>query len=220
MSADAAPSADAARARFAAATAEHLSGPLVEGVSLRSVDHATLQGHMERMWGEDPRPHARIDRLYSAEQSARFADLQAIFTEPLTHRIVVEEGGEVIGGYWGMQESYGRYYMINSIVRPDRRGRGIYAALLRRVVAAVAATGGFNELWSRHRVDNNAILVPKLKAGFVITGFEVAPKFGLLVHLRRFLVPEVARAYEFRVDGSHRAALGALGFFPDDPDAG
>jgi hypothetical protein len=64
---------------------------------------------------------------------------------------------------------------------------------------------------SRHRADNNAVIVPKLRAGWVIAGFEVAPRFGLLVHLRRYLLDGFARAFAYRVDGGHAEALRAAG---------
>ena len=104
----------------------------------------------------------------------------------------------------------GRYYMVNTIMRPDVRGRGVYRALLGNVERAVAAAG-FRELYSRHRADNNAVIVPKLKAGWVIAAFEVALKFGLMVHLRRYLSDDLVRLHGFRVDGGHAASLRAAG---------
>ncbi len=42
---------------------------------------------------------------------------------------------------------------------------------------------GFQKVTSRHSVTNNNVIVPKLKAGFVITGFEISEVFGLLIIL-------------------------------------
>ena len=96
------------------------------------------------------------------------------------------------------------------MIHPAWRGRGLYRALLPRVVAA-ARDAGFREVVSRHRADNNPILVPKLRAGFVISGFDVSPRWGLLVHLRRYLVEELALMHAYRVDGAEREALVARG---------
>lgn len=206
-------SADDARARFAAATQTHLTLPLADGVTIRHVDQAEMMAAAETLWASDGRPHGRPDVLWSDEHKMRAADLAAVCGEPLAHRLVFEQDGELVGTYWGSQESWGRYYMVNSVLRPSHQGRGLYKALLGRVVAA-AADAGFAEIYSRHRADNNAILVPKLKAGFVIAAFEIAPKFGLLVHLRRYLIDGVYRLHGHRVDGAFGAELRARGALP------
>lgn len=43
----------------------------------------------------------------------------------------------------------------------------------------------------RHSATNNAVIIPKLKAGFVITSMEISDMFGVLVHLTYF--PKVLR---------------------------
>jgi hypothetical protein len=208
-------SADSARERFAAATATHLTAPLVDDFPLRLGTHAEVLAASEAMRAADPRPAGRLEALYSAEETARLADLAAVQGEPLSHYLLLERGGEVVGVYWGQQHPFGRYYMVNSIVRPDVLGRGVYRALLPRVVAAAEAAG-FGEIYSRHRVDNNAILVPKLKAGFVIAGFEIAPRFGLLVHLRRYLIEGMDRAFRHRIDGAYGAEMRAKKVVPTE----
>jgi hypothetical protein len=42
---------------------------------------------------------------------------------------------------------------------------------------------GFQLITSSHNATNSAIIIPKLKAGFIITGFELSDTFGLLVNL-------------------------------------
>jgi hypothetical protein len=51
------------------------------------------------------------------------------------------------------------------------------------------AAGGFHIVYSRHAATHNQVLVPKLKAGFVITGVELSDVFGVLVHLSYFFNP-------------------------------
>jgi len=198
--------ADDARARFAVGIAQHLTAPLAAGVTLRHVTRNEVRAAAESLFRADARPAARLDALYSVEQGAQLADLAAVQSEPLMHCIMIEREGELIGAYWGQQHPGGRYYMINSVFRPDVRRKGLYRALLPRVVAAAAAAG-FSEVYSRHRVDNNAVLVPKLEAGFVICGFEIEPRFGLLVHLRRYLIEGLDHAFHYRIDGTYAAEL-------------
>lgn len=200
-------SADDARARFAAATQLHLSEPLAEGVLIRSVDAAEWHRVVDAMWtGTLDRPGLDLGPLFSPEQAAAVADLDASISPRMEHRLLFEAGGEVVGGYWGQQETWGRYYMTVTVFRPDWRGRGLYRALLPRVVAAAEAAG-FREVYSRHRADNNAILVPKLRAGFVIAAFEVAPRWGLTVHLRRYLVDGLTLVHGYRTDGGFASEL-------------
>lgn len=204
------PSADAARARFAAATDEHLTAPLADGIEIRHVTRAEAVATADRLWDDDPRPPARMAAVYSRDEAARLADLAAASGEPLAHQLRFVRDGEEVGCYVGFQESFGRYYMAISILHRELRGRGLYKAMLGRVVAAVR-DAGFAEIYSRHRVDNNAVLVPKLKAGFTIAAFEITPRYGTLVHLRRYLVPGLEELYENRVDGAHAESLRARG---------
>lgn len=200
------------RERFEEATRRHLEGELVPGVTLRPAGADEYEQHREALWAAagDQRPALDPAPLFSDADRARGAALAALRGAPLEHRHLWLAGGQVIGAYWGFQEDYGRYYMINTVVRPDHQGRGLYSAFLPRLIAAVREVG-FREIYSRHRADNNAILVPKLKAGFAIAGFEVAPRFGVLVHLRLYLHDGLARLFAHRIDGSHTGELRAAG---------
>ena len=200
-------SATDARARFAAATAEHLTDPLIPGVTIRHVDEAEFHAVVDAMWtGTLDRPGLDLGPLFAPEQSSGFRDLDAILGDRLQHRMLFEAEGTPVGGYWGQQETFGRYYMTVTVFRPEWRGRGLYSAFLRRITAAVAVSG-FREIYSRHRSDNNAILVPKLRAGWIIAAFEVTPRWGHMVHLRKYLVDALAHAHEYRVDGARVAEL-------------
>ena len=204
-------SAADARTRFDTATRTHLSAPLADGVTIRHVGEAEWHGAVDPLWaGTLDRPGLELGPLFAPEQTAAVRDLDAIVGERLQHRMLFEADGAPVGGYWGQQESFGRYYMTVSVFHPAWRGRGLYRALLARVTAA-AADAGFREMYSRHRADNNAILVPKLRAGWLIAAFEVAPRWGLTVHLRRYLVDALALVHEHRVDGARVAELRARG---------
>ena len=153
------PVADA-RARFATATTQHLTAPLAPGVTIRHVGEAEWHTAVDTMWaGTLERPGLELTPLFTPEQSEAFRDLDAIIGDRLHHRMLFDVDGATIGGYWGQQETFGRYYMTVTVFRPEWRGRGLYTALLGRIAAAVGASG-FREMYSRHRADNNAILVP------------------------------------------------------------
>jgi GNAT superfamily N-acetyltransferase len=205
------PNADAGRARFEAAVAAHLTAPLAGGIALRHVTGPELVAINERLWGAAARaPFGALDRMYTEEQRTQVADLGAVLGTPLSHRVLLLDGEDVIGCYWGQQAVLGRYHMVSTIVAPAYQGRGIYRELLERVVAAVRDSG-FTEIHSWHRADNNAVIVPKLRAGFLIMGFEVTTRFGVLVQLRRYLVENVELLHRYRVDGSFAEQLRSRG---------
>jgi GNAT superfamily N-acetyltransferase len=202
-------SADDARARFAAAT-RHLLAPLPHGVVVQPCTPEEWEAQVEVMWQDLARPAVDLGPLSTPEQQAAIADLDAALPAALVHTVLFVHDDVTIGGYRGKQEAFGRYHMYNTILRPEWRGRGLYKAFLPHVEASVAESG-FREMTSRHRADNNAVIVPKLRAGWLIAGFEVAPRFGLLVHLRRYLHDGFARAFAHRIDGAHAEELRAAG---------
>ncbi len=90
--------------------------------------------------------------------------------------------GKLVGWSWGYQESAEAFYMCNSAVFPEHRRKGLYSLLLEKMIKEVSSLG-FQRIYSRHNLTNNSVLIPKLKAGFVITTMEVSDIFGSLVHL-------------------------------------
>lgn len=87
--------------------------------------------------------------------------------------------------------------MVNSAVLPAHRGRGLYSRLL-EVALTTLIDKGFQRIWSRHNTTNRAILIPKLKRGFLISGTELSDVFGSLVHLTYFTNPLRRQAMDFR----------------------
>jgi RimJ/RimL family protein N-acetyltransferase len=79
--------------------------------------------------------------------------------------------------------------MCNTALHPVHRGKGLYTRILELVVR-MAREKGFQLVTSKHYASNNAVIVPKLKAGFIITGMALDEKYGLMVHLTKYLHPE------------------------------
>ena len=154
-------------------------------------------------------------KVWSDEQRARFRELdRAMGSKPFTHHIAFMQDGKVVGGYFGMQENFGRYYMCLTALQPHVRRLGVYSSFVGRVLIWANAAG-FREVTSRHVADNNAVLVPKLRHGFVITAFEATLNFGLLLHLRRLFDDRANELHSFRVGslrdgGKHLRERGVL----------
>lgn len=104
---------------------------------------------------------------------------------------------KLAGWSYGLQINNKEFYMYNSAVFPEYRRQKLYTELMNRVVEK-AFTEGFQEINSRHITDNNAVLIPKLKAGFVIKGFEINPRFGILVNLVLYKNPAILEIHHKR----------------------
>ena len=116
-------------------------------------------------------------------------------------RLGVYKGDEFCGWFCGEQHTAESFYMRNSAIYPNHRKKGLYTALLKEVMTRVQAEG-FQIAYSRHNTTNNAIIIPKLKAGFKITTLEVSERFGTLVHLTYFFNEVRAQILDFRSGNS------------------
>jgi len=112
--------------------------------------------------------------------------------------LVAQMKDEIIGWSFGMQKSAEDYYMINSAVFPEYRHQGIYTQMMKMAVDLVSKLG-FQRIYSRHKMSNNHVLIPKLKFGFTITGFEVNDIFGNLVVLSYYTNPVRRELLEIRI---------------------
>ena len=104
---------------------------------------------------------------------------------------------EIIGWHIGRQVDEEVYHMSNTALFKEYQGKGIYTALLTKLLELFKEKG-FQKVASRHLASNSSILVPKLKAGFVITGFEIDERYGILVILSYIFNEKRLNAYKFR----------------------
>ncbi len=79
---------------------------------------------------------------------------------------------EVVGWHSSRQWDARTAYMVNTALLPAHRGRGLYSRILPPVLAALEAQG-YDLVRSHHHATNNAVLVPKLRAGFRLQGMQV-----------------------------------------------
>ncbi|WP_019588052.1 GNAT family N-acetyltransferase [Deinococcus apachensis] len=85
---------------------------------------------------------------------------------------LIAHGGEVAGWQYSRQWDARTAYMVNTAFLPAHRGKGLYTRLLPVVLAALEAEG-YRLVRSQHHATNNAVLIPKLRAGFRIQGLQV-----------------------------------------------
>jgi GNAT superfamily N-acetyltransferase len=139
-----------------------------------------------------------VQQALSTEEQTATARLREQMGTPFRLNIGIYHQQEFIGWSFGRQESAEKYYMVNTAILPQHQGKGIYSVLLPRILGAVQREG-FQIVSSRHVATNNQVLVPKLKAGFVITGVELSDVFGVLVHLSYFFNPIRRKVLDVRV---------------------
>lgn len=114
--------------------------------------------------------------------------------EPWTLRLVLYLGEKPIGWHNGFAIDHETFYMQNSAVIEEMRGKGYYGALLDGILEFVRDEG-FQVVTSLHHPNNAAILIPKLKRGFIITSTQFHERFRFLVEMKYFMNAERKRAY-------------------------
>jgi ribosomal protein S18 acetylase RimI-like enzyme len=134
---------------------------------------------------EEAQPMFNARDLLTESEKEKAKALQSRMGDPFRLHLAVFYKNEFVGWSWGFQQSAETYYMCNSAILPEHRNKGLYTALMHETVRRVSAEG-FQRIYSRHTATNNAVIIPKLKAGFLITHFEISDTFGVLVHLTLF----------------------------------
>ena len=111
---------------------------------------------------------------------------------------VFDKDNNLVGWSYGWQTDQMTYYMCNSAILSEHRRKGLYSELL-RVNLDVLTTKGFQLIYSRHTATNNSVIIPKLKAGFVIGGMEIDDVFGTMIVLKYFSNEKRRRVMDYRV---------------------
>lgn len=146
---------------------------------------------------EDASPIFQFRDALSETERAKASALREQMGKVYRLNLAVYQGDTFVGWSWGYQEVGETFYMCNSAILPAHRGKGLYRALVAAVIEKTTELG-FQKLYSRHIATNNAVIIPKLKAGFVITGFELSDQFGTLVHLSYYPNAVRRKVLDFR----------------------
>ncbi len=88
---------------------------------------------------------------------------------------------QLVGWQYSAQERVGEVLMKDTGLLPAHQRKGTYKLLL-PLVLNIFKEIGFTSVLSYHRVINNSVIVPKLKAGFLINGI-VTDIYGTVVEL-------------------------------------
>ncbi|MCD8528388.1 MAG: GNAT family N-acetyltransferase [Chitinophagales bacterium] len=138
--------------------------------------------------------------LLSEKEKQKVKTLADNYAPKETLALLCKDKDKVVAWSYGFQTKVDTFYMMNSGVLEDYRKQGIYTHMLELVVGK-AKEMGFQKIDSRHNMTNNAVIIPKLKFGFKISGFELEPTYGTLVHLAYYTNPKIDSLLSVR-DGS------------------
>jgi len=154
------------------------------------------QKHAKQMFKQEQ--IYRPIHLLNEDDKKQFLELRTHTGKPLQLNYGVFHKDEFVGWSWGYQETAECFYMCNSAILPAHRRKGLYTQLMNKITEEVLDLG-FQRIYSRHNLTNNNVLIPKLKAGFVITSIEVSDVFGSLVHLTLFKNKIRNKVLDYRV---------------------
>ncbi len=100
-------------------------------------------------------------------------------------RVVIYSGSQVVGWHYGYSSDPETYYMQNSAILPQYQNKKIYSLFLESLLEKIKEDG-FQVVTSTHHPNNAAVLIPKLKKGFVISSMLIHERFRFLVELKYF----------------------------------
>lgn len=144
----------------------------------------------------------RPEDTYSASEALAVRQLQQQISVRFRLRLGVYYRKRVFVGWTvGWQRDTDSFYMANTGILPAHQRRGIYTHLLPVLLGLVRAEG-YQVVESRHTASNNRVIIPKLKAGFIVSGFEISDQFGALVWLRYYFNEGRRRMFDVR-SGEH-----------------
>ncbi|GHF39122.1 GNAT superfamily N-acetyltransferase [Deinococcus metalli] len=84
----------------------------------------------------------------------------------------ISHGEEVVGWQYSHRTDERTVSMADTGILPAHQGQGLYSRLLPHVLDAFR-TAGYTLVQSHHRATNNRVIIPKLRAGFLVQGLNL-----------------------------------------------
>ena len=126
------------------------------------------------------RQSQQLAEVLSAETTQRDSTLTLV--DPPSLRIGAFRGERLVGWTYARAEVGYDLHMVNSGVARAERRQGLYSRLVQLTIE-YATSQGYRTIKSRHVPMNNAVIIPKLRLGFQVSGFEYSEVYGPLVCL-------------------------------------
>jgi GNAT superfamily N-acetyltransferase len=100
-----------------------------------------------------------------------------------------------IGWSYGDMRDSETFFMTSTGILSEFRGRGIYTAFVRRLLAYLAVLG-YERVVSNHQTNNRAVIIAKLKLGFNVTAVNLDERWGAQVELTYLMEDDRRAGYE------------------------
>lgn len=123
--------------------------------------------------------------IFSDTEKTQIQNLRKNILLPYTLHTLAKLNDKTIGWSWGYQDTSNSYYLANSAILPAFRRQGIYTQMLTTTMEKLVSQG-FQKIWGRCFATNNEAIIPKLKFGFYLTGFELNDTFGTMAQFSFF----------------------------------
>ena len=175
---------------------------LFDGYEIREMSQEDFRPHFQplvkKIFGEGTQSF-QVGPTITRRDAAKVEALKANQGNPHVLRLGVFHKTKFVGWHLGLQsEGDASFYMQNSAIVKKHRRKGLYSALLDRTIN-ILDNMGYQTIYSRHHMTNNAVLIPKLQRDFKITSFEVSDRYGTLIHLTRYKSKTRNKVLDYRV---------------------
>lgn len=140
----------------------------------------------------------KVHQMLSEREIAKLNELNANLDANYQLYLKISKGEKTIGWMYGRQSDGESFNMMNSAILKEYRNQGIYTKVLKDVLDRLENVG-FQKVESQHQASNNSVIIPKLKAGFIITGIEIDDKVGMRVRLTYTFNKKRRDALAFRI---------------------
>lgn len=178
----------------------NLKGRFPQGYSVEHCDperFKSIVGKLSETMFED-KMSVWPREFLSDKEIANLKSLNEKYQSNLTMHSVLFYEGKLVGWSFGYQDTKESFLMANSAILPEFRGKSLYSLLLEDIIQHLIKKG-IQRICSNHSLTNNHIILPKLKRGFLVTGFHVNDMAGTLVELTYFANPIRKKIMDFRV---------------------
>ena len=141
--------------------------------------------------------HVNVQRHFSTPSGRRTAQSRLSQLQQQGHQeaIVFYDADRPIGWSAGRMENANEFLMDVTGLLPAYQSKGIYSAFLRLYLPYLRDLG-YERVLSYHSPSNRAVLIAKLKAGFVIRATVFRENAGASVQLVYFLHEDRLTAFE------------------------
>ena len=169
---------------------------LTDTISIRPTDGETMFAVARSLYTDVFTPLGDLGLFQQpAERKASQKPLRQAFSGRHVEFFLFYDGDEPFGWSFGEQRDAETFFMTWTGVHPVYQRRGIYSAFLLELIPYLKQIG-YERVTSNHAVNNNPVIIAKLKAGFHIMSMSLDERFGAVVDLVYYLHADRKAGFE------------------------